>query len=157
MNGKITFATSLLMCACIVFSFRINAADLHADVDVTHGEFTAFADVQGGATFGIRDSRSVTPLVIMADDPAYERFRREYQAQSPEEIVSAISEVLKIERTIFLPAPQDPQQQKNTSRLFVFQNITEATSAETAATVELMKFRRDQVENLRLAARKKAL
>lgn len=152
MNGKTTIATCLLASVLIPLSVHMNADETNLD----EGEYTAFTEFEDVTAFGGGNARTVPPLVIMADDPAYERFRREYQAQDSSKKDPEISEALKIERTVYIASPQAPQQQKNSSQFFVFQNITEGTNQEIEPSVDLMEFRRQQIENLRSAARKKS-
>lgn len=154
MKRKTTIAICLL--ASVLIPVHMNAAEPNLDADLAEGGYTAVTEFEDVAAFGSGNARTVASLVIMADDLAYERFRREYQAQDSSKKDPEISEALKIERTVYIASPQAPQQQKNSSQFFVFQNITEGTNQEIEPPVDLMEFRRQQIENLRSAARKKS-
>lgn len=152
--GNHFFAKCCAVVAGVILSFAA-AADQESD-QMSSPDGQTIAAPTLNALNGTDDHavRKTPPVVIMADDPAYQQFRQEYQAQkkSKADLSPVVDKAQKVERVIELALPVETPVKKNNRQLFVFQNITEITTQDAQPAIPLMDFRRAQVEVLKQAA-----
>lgn len=117
------------------------------------------APAQNGAEDAAESARKIPPVVIMADDPEYQRFVEQYRTQSPATATAlpAVNPSDTAERTLILKQSASVTQTRNKGQLFIFQNITQPAVPQKNPDAPLMEFRRNQIEQLKhMAAGKKA-
>ncbi len=136
---------------CLLLPVAVLGEEANSIAEPAVGQSIASPSSDGAAG---EKKRGQISIVILADDPNYEKFLQESAAEKlPERPVSLMLDTTqRVERVIVFPPPLEAGNKANKSQLFIFQNVTQASPPAEAPAVSLMDFRREQIETVRKTA-----